>query len=69
MATLLTVVQHFYIFTAAVVVFLVFLPQPEPLGIVQNLFTPSYKQLLWNRLLKRLVCPQVIPGIPLKGGA
>jgi len=42
------VVQHFYIFTATVVILLVFLPQPEPAGIIQDLFTPSYKQLLWD---------------------
>lgn len=68
METLWIVVQYFYIISATVVVFLVFVPQPEPTGIVQNLFTPSYKQLLWNWLLKKLFCPWVIPGIPLKEG-
>lgn len=66
MATLLVVIQHFSFFTT-VVVLLVFVPQQEPAGIVQNIFTLSDKQLLWNQLLKTLICSQVIPGIPPKG--
>lgn len=42
------VLQHLCVFTASVVVLLFLLPQPGPTGIVQNLFTTSNKQLLWN---------------------